>query len=372
MTTNWSKLLVGLSTSVVGAISDRAGAFDFSRRSLGLRYDRVMLNRATRFASTTWSIPVADLELSLQEIVGGLESRVVRAIFRSRLAKDLRSSSFVVKELRGLQRRETTIYRELWTRSTAPPTVQLLGIEKTEDTDYLYLEEATPQSEWPWNQTFTSAAVCHALARLHDSEQWQPKNLIAWDYESHLANSANETLAVALDARNEAGLRHWRRIGDLRRVVAALPKMRSALLKATAFIHGDVHSGNVILRAGEKAEIAFIDWARARFGSPLEDLASWLHSLGCWEPEARRRHDTLLRAYLEARSSKQPITKGLRTLYWYASASNGLSGAIRYHLLQLMDPGRSSEMKSDSARILRSWERVIRRVTEAVGGSSID
>ena len=63
-----------------------------------------MLNRATQFASTTWSIPVTDLELSLEEIVGGLESRVVRAIFRSRLAEDLQPGSFVVKELRGLQR----------------------------------------------------------------------------------------------------------------------------------------------------------------------------------------------------------------------------------------------------------------------------
>ena len=187
-----------------------------------------MLNRATRFASTTWSIPVADLELSLEEIVGGLESRVVRAIFRSRLAKDLQPSSFVVKELRGLQRRETTIYRELWTRSTAPPTVRLLGIETTEDTDYLYLEEATRQSEWPWKQTFTSARVCQALARLHDSEEWLPKTLIDWDYESDLARSADETLAVALDARDDAGLRHWRRIGDLRRVVSALPKMRKS------------------------------------------------------------------------------------------------------------------------------------------------
>ncbi|HKG46729.1 MAG TPA: aminoglycoside phosphotransferase family protein [Pyrinomonadaceae bacterium] len=331
-----------------------------------------MLNRTTRFASRNWSIPVADLDLSLEPISGGLESRVVRAMFRSPLEKDLRPKSFVVKELRGLQRRETNIYRELWTRSTAPPTVRLLGVEATQDADYLYLEEATPQSEWPWNQTLTSAAVCRALAQLHDSEQLHPKTLIDWDYESDLAKSADETLAVALNARDEAGICHWRRIGDLRRVVAALPKLRSALLQSTAFIHGDVHSGNVILRASGKAEIAFIDWARARFGSPLEDLASWLHSLGCWEPEARRRHDTLLRAYFDARSSKQRITTELRTLYWYASASNGLSGAIRYHLSVLIDPGCFSDMKRDSARILRSWERVIRRVTEAVGDSSID
>lgn len=77
-----------------------------------------MLNRATQFASKTWSIPIANLELSLEEIVGGLESRVARAIFRSSKAKEVRrTNTFVVKELRGLQRRETTIYRELWTRS---------------------------------------------------------------------------------------------------------------------------------------------------------------------------------------------------------------------------------------------------------------
>jgi aminoglycoside phosphotransferase (APT) family kinase protein len=322
-----------------------------------------MLNRATQFASRTWSIPVADLELSLEEIVGGLESRVVRVNLRSRAAEDLRPSSFVVKELRGLQRRETNIYQKLWTRSTAPPTVRLLGIETTEDADYLYLEEATPQSEWPWKQTFTSVAVCQALARLHDTEQWHPKTPLSdWDYESDLAKSAGKTLDVALDARDEAGVRHWRRIGDLRRVVSALPKMRSALLRATTFIHGDVHSRNVILRATENGEIVFIDWARARFGSPLEDVASWLHSLGCWEPEARRRHDTLLRAYLEARSSKQRITTKLRTAYWYASASNGLSGAIRYHLLVLTDPECSGEMKTESARVLDTWQRIIRRV----------
>lgn len=197
---------------------------------------------------------------------------------------------------------------------------------------------------------------------MHDSEQFHQQTLIEWDYESDLARSAEETLAVALNARDRAGVRHWRRLGDLRRVVAALPKLRSALLQTSTFIHGDVHSGNIILRASEKAEVAFIDWARARLGSPLEDLASWLHSLGCWEPEARRRHDTLLRAYLEARSAKQTITTELRRKYWYASASNGLSGAIRYHLLVLNDRSSSSEMKSSSARILREWERVIRRV----------
>lgn len=324
-----------------------------------------MLVRAKRFAAKTWSIPADHLDVSLEEIVGGLESRVVRVIFRSPLAGELWPRSFVVKEMRGLQRREINIYRALWTASTARLTVQLLGIETTEDADYLYLEEATPQSDWPWRETSASAAVCRALARLHDTEQWHSKSSIDWDYESHLAKSARETLALAQAARNEAGVRYWRRIRDLHRVVTALPKIRSALLQATTFIHGDVHPGNVILRPKVNGGVAFIDWARARRGSPLEDVASWLQSLGCWEPEARRRHDTLLQAYLEARSLKQRITTELRTLYWYASVCNGLSGAIRYHLVVLIDPACPGSAKSDSERILRSWERAVRRVNEA-------
>ncbi len=319
-----------------------------------------MIHRATQFACRKWLVPVE--ELSIEPIGGGLESRVMRATFRLRPPKDSRVQSFVMKELRGLQRRETAVYHELWTRSNSPPTVRLLGSETSADADYLYLEEVKQESAWPWKQTTISAAVCRALARLHDSELCHPEKLTDWDYESVLMKSAEETLAVALNARDRAGVRHWRRIGDLRRVVAALPKLRSVLVQAPTFIHGDVHPGNVIARASEKVKITFLDWARARLGSPLEDLASWLHSLGCWEPDARRRHDTLLRAYLEARSSNQIITSEFRKLYWYASASNGLSGAIRYHLAVLNDQTASGEMRTISAGVLREWERVVKRV----------
>ena len=331
-----------------------------------------MLHCAIQFASRNWSIPVEDLELSIEPISGGLESRVLRVAFHSPKTKELRRNGFVVKELRGLQRRETEIYRQLWRRSTSPPAVRLLGTEATEEADYLFLEEVIQQSTWPWKQSVSSIAVCRVLARLHDSDSCRRWRLIDWDYERELMKSAEETLAVALDARNKAGVRHWRRIGDLRRVVAALPKLRSVLMQTPTFIHGDVHPGNVIVRAGENGKIAFIDWARARVGSPLEDLASWLHSLGCWEPEARRRHDTLLRGYLEARSTKQRITTKLRNMYWYASASNGLSGAIRYHLLIQNDPAASSETTSNSARALHEWQRVIRRVAAILATNRID
>ena len=88
----------------------------------------------------------------------------------------------------------------------------------------------------------------------------------------------------------------------------------------------------------------------------------WLHSLGCWEPNARRRHDTLLRAYLEARGGSIDMTEAWRRRYWYASACNGLSGAIRYHLAVLADAQSSEHLRQHSSRALAEWERVIRRV----------
>src|SRR5690606_30503670 len=119
-----------------------------------------------------------------------------------------------------------------------------------------------------------------------------------------------------------------------------LPVIRDRLLAdETTLIHGDVHPGNVCITAeGVVPKVALIDWGRARLGSPLEDIASWLHSLGCWEPVARRRHDTLMRMYLESRREPLPFTGRLRADYWLASASNGLSGAIRQHLSVMANP----------------------------------
>jgi aminoglycoside phosphotransferase (APT) family kinase protein len=268
---------------------------------------------------------------------------------------------FIIKELRGPQRREAAIYRELWSRSEPPPTVRLLGSKVAGDAEYLYLEEIISKAAWPWAHAAAAAAVCRTLARLHDSPHLNGA-IKDWDYEAELEWSARETLTSALSARDSSGVRCWRRVGDLERVVAALPTIRARILDDRAFIHGDVHSGNLSLRGMSDGSIVFIDWSRARLGSPLEDVASWLHSLGCWEPEARRRHDTLLRSYLEARACPQTITTDLRTRYWYASASNGLSGAIRYHLAVLCDTSSSARTRNTSRRALSAWERVIRRV----------
>lgn len=215
-----------------------------------------------------------------------------------------------------------------------------------------------------------SAAVCRALASLHDSGFACPAD-IDWDYEAELIESARTTLEAALHSRDAEGRRCWRRPGDLRRVVRHLAKMRSEILDIGAiFIHGDVHPGNVIVRpSSARQTVVLIDWARARVGSPLEDVASWLHSLGCWVPEARRRHDYLLRTYLQARACPLELTNELRVKYYFASASNGLSGAIRYHLSVLSEPATPESARHSSGQALADWERVIRQAASLLATS---
>ena len=149
--------------------------------------------------------------------------------------------------------------------------------------------------------------------------------------------------------------------------MAALPAIRAALLGAPplglAVIHGDVHSGNATVRGERGTERAvLLDWGRARLGSPLEDVSSWLQSLGYWEPEARRRHDTLLRRYLAVRGLPTHLGSDLRSAYWLASSCNALAGALRYHLV-VADGwgGAPSRARAEAARAARDHLRVIRR-----------
>jgi aminoglycoside phosphotransferase (APT) family kinase protein len=277
----------------------------------------------------------------------------------------------VVKQLPPGFEREADVYEVLWRYLDSPPIVRMLGREVAEQTTYLYLEKAQTSVSWPWTDTQFAGAVCRALARLHDSHVL-PREAFAWNYETELTRSARSTLDMAEGARDVSGRRLWRRPGDLRRLVAALPQIRQRLLSGTpSVIHGDMHPGNVILRGDRNREVVLIDWARARLGSPLEDVASWLHSLGCWEPEARRRHDTLMRVYLDARCTRQRFAAHMRVDYWLASASNGLAGAIRYHLAVLSEQATPEAARYDSERALVAWQRVVRRAA-ALLSTSLD
>jgi len=314
------------------------------------------------FVARRWDIPKDMFRVDVQRLHGGLEGMVAVARISGRGRQSRLPAQFIIKQLPAGFEREADVYDTLWQQLARPPVMRVLGRQTSAGVTYLYLEHAQPSASWPWSDTTRAAAVCCELAKFHDTRQL-PRERFTWDYETELARSAEATLSIAKYARDPAGQRYWRRLGDLRRVVGALPAIRARLLSGeTTIIHGDVHPGNVILRDGGcDGQVVLIDWARARVGSPLEDVASWLHSLGCWEPQARRRHDTLMRAYLEARGVRAAFHADLRCQYWLACVSNGLSGAIRYHLAVLSDATPSESARFDSHRALTAWTRVVRR-----------
>jgi aminoglycoside phosphotransferase (APT) family kinase protein len=305
----------------------------------------------------------------VQHLNGGLESAVARARITGESEAGI-PLELVVKQLLGDFAREADVYEALWQHMDRPPAVQMFGRDVSGDATYLYLEHATALSRWPWSDTALAARVCRELAELHDSRNL-PRERFSWNYEDQLIRSAEDTLAFAAVARDTSGQRLWRRLGDLRRVVTTLPRSRRRLLaEGASVIHGDMHPGNVIVRrTPHGVDILLLDWARARVGSPLEDIASWLHSLGCWEPQARKRHDTLMRAYLEARRVPRSFDSDARVDYWFASVSNGLSGAIRYHLAVLADARAPEEARANSGLALIAWERVVRRAAALVNTS---
>jgi hypothetical protein len=81
-----------------------------------------------------------------------------------------------------------------------------------------------------------------------------------------------------------------------------------------------------------------------------------------WDPEIRRRHDTLLRGYLAVRGLPTALLRTVREAHWLALASNSLSGALGYHLAVALDTaGRSSRERVAAVAALRQHLRVIRR-----------
>jgi aminoglycoside phosphotransferase (APT) family kinase protein len=189
-----------------------------------------------------------------------------------------------------------------------------------------------------------------------------------WDYEGELAQRATLTLALFDHAASQTAFAELRRYqSPLRRLVEALPAVRRDLLSAPQFgssvLHGDVHSRNVVLRARAGAEEpVLLDWGRARIGSPLEDVSSWLQSLGCWEYEVRRRHDTLLQLYMGGRGMAPNLVRAVRDAYWLAAACNTLSGALEYQLAVALDTKRrSANERAGALTLARRHLRVIRR-----------
>jgi len=282
-----------------------------------------------------------------------------------------RALRFVMKRLEGEPAREVAVYRSVVAAVARDLSPAMLGAEEIDPGSWLLLlEPVRPALRWPWRGMHLTGRVLERLAELHGA----PSGALAmpaWDYERALLDRGRELVAL-LDSLPRAGelARVHRSLPAIRRVVAALPAMRRALLELPSLgqsvIHGDVHTGNVIVaRRGAGEQPVLLDWGRARIGSPLEDVSSWLQSLAYWEPEARRRHDTLLGAYLAARGLSRTPARGLRDAYWTAAASNVLAGALLFHLKSALQEDaptrRAAALRAAALRAAEDGLRIVRR-----------
>jgi hypothetical protein len=296
---------------------------------------------------------------------GGLEAEAISRVVVRRRGKPI--GSFVAKPFCGAAARELDVYRFLRTTAQTGLAPKLLGwryTSRSKNVGYVFLEWVEPDRCWPWQDLAASSLVLQQLATLHRSRPVLSSTILAtyWDYESELIQSSHLTLE-AYRRGFMAGLRPGGRpmLPALERLLSTLPRLRRELIAftGTTLVHGDAHPGNAVIR---KRTAVLLDWARARIGSPLEDVSSWVHSLASWEPEARRRHDTLLRHYRAVCSdSPSTLSADFREACVLAGACNALAGALRYHLAVLQDRERSDREQFDSYQAAADWLRIIRR-----------
>lgn len=302
---------------------------------------------------------------------GGLEAvSVVRltASFSDPRGREHRVP-LVVKRLEGAAARELEVYQRLLGSHAAELAPQLLGARRSRAGVELLLEAVRQKTAWPWRDLAVVHEVIRRLAMLHRRVDAVTARaaLPAWDYEGALHASAVETLELLDKARRQPNLARIRPYArPVARIVSGLPRVRRALLNADPFgsslVHGDAHPGNALVaeRSGRPVPL-LIDWGRARVGAPFEDISSWLQALGYWEPEARRRHDTLLMSYLSERGLPRRLYADLRAAYWLAGASNALAGALAYHLSRALDSEQRGRARAVALHSAEAWLRVLRR-----------
>jgi hypothetical protein len=303
---------------------------------------------------------------------GGLEAAgVVHVCVRYQgTGGQWRTISLVAKRLKGSAVREAAVYERFVSTHASRFSPRLFSTEYLATGEViLYLEAVRAAERWPWRQTEEAQRVLEVLAQLHGTTIGGTSLAALADrnYETELHGSAVRTLELLQQChRSLDSLRLRRVLLATRRLVLALTAIRRHLLACPSFgkvpIHGDVHSGNTLVRRRHgHSQPVLLDWGRARIGSPWEDVSSWLQSLGYWEPEVRRRHDTLLAGYLAARGADPRVTSTIRATYWLAGASNALAGALGYHLSIALDPRLTSARRARALHSARDWLRVIRR-----------
>lgn len=311
------------------------------------------------------------LAVDSKRLRGGISAGRVTAVtirFRDAVGRP-RTALWVFKELSGLARREAAVYR--WLGSHLAPFVpRVVEAVREPGCTTLVLEHVVAADRWPWHDVTPAEAVLRAAAELHEAALGCDDG---WDYDDELRVMAASTLDVVAEARRTEALPiDGPSFRALRRLVQDLPEIRGEILRGFPFsrtlIHGDLHPGNVIIsRRAEGLVPRVIDWGRARRGSPLEDVASWVQSLGCWEPAARLRHDTLVRAYLRARGRADVIPSEVREAYWLAGASNALAGALRHHVLLAATRSAGRAARARALWAVHDWLRIIRRAAATWG-----
>jgi aminoglycoside phosphotransferase (APT) family kinase protein len=321
--------------------------------------------RIARFGARLCGRPAHELDVRMAPLRGGLAAPDVARVQVCGAANRV-AAQFVVKRVNAKDLREPAAYRML-ASAGAPVAPALMGAETVRGCElYMYLEWVAAWKPWPWAQTEVAALVLQQLARVHGlPAAGVPASIAAWNYEADLLQSAEETLLFFEQRLKHQALATARRsLRPVQRIVSDLPAIRRELMGSgqPVLLHGDAHPGNVIIRHHRSAKHAvLLDWGRTRIGSPYEDVCSWLHSLCFWEPEARRRHDTLLRSYLEARGLSTTLVPAVRELCWMAGACNALAGALRYHLYVLTDAPSGSRRQYRAACAVHDWLRVVRR-----------
>jgi aminoglycoside phosphotransferase (APT) family kinase protein len=304
------------------------------------------------------------VQVAVTPLRGGLQAQGICRALVHRRGKPI--GSFVAKPFSGVAARELEVYRLLRATAQNHLAPALLGWRLTvqrRKQGYVFLEWVAAERRWPWRDLHSSSLVVEQLAALHRSDPAPFHTALAasWDYEGELVESSHVTLEAYRRAFF-AGVRPGGRpmLPAFERLVSALPRLRRELMAftGTALLHGDAHPGNVAL----KGTVALLlDWERARIGSPLEDISSWVHSLAFWEPEARRKHDTLFTRYRAARGhSPATLSREFRDACILAGACNALAGALRFHLAVLEDRKRSARQRFDSYRAAADWLRIIR------------
>ncbi|WP_274426700.1 aminoglycoside phosphotransferase family protein [Chelativorans sp. YIM 93263] len=274
----------------------------------------------------------------------------------------------VVKRLEGRPAREAAVYETLVANHAPEIAPELLATRRQGPDGAIILLEAVRKTRaWPWGDAAVTSGMLTQLGRFHTSVRSNEVRLPEWDFEHELVTMGNSAYTVLDQNRYNPEIGSLaRNLRVIRRVIEALPGLRRQLLNEQPFgcrpIHGDVHPGNALVRRrrGQDHPV-LIDWGRARMGSPLEDVSSWLQTLRFWEFEAQRLHDTYFRRYLSAFGMPRKLTDDVRAAYWIAGASNALAGALIYHLSVILDPKQPRANRKTSYYVALDWLRIIRR-----------